>query len=170
MPLLSLQSSWSRLRRGLSTGRGCGQNPSQENRGKTVDVGPYLAILPNMQAKKSAAVFAEIHLQYRARAGVIKAMAHPTRLMIVDQLAREPQCVAALTAMAGVDMSTVSKHLTILKTAGIVQDEKRGIQVYYRLRMRCVMSFFECVDRVLEETALKQLELVRRQDPPGESK
>ncbi len=89
-------------------------------------------------------------------------MAHPTRLMIVDQLAREPHCVAELTALAGADMSTVSKHLSLLKAAGIVQDDKRGTQVYYRLRMRCVLSFFECVDKVLEETALKQLELVRR--------
>jgi ArsR family transcriptional regulator len=118
-----------------------------------------------MQAKKKPAISDDGKRQYKARAEVIKAMAHATRLMIVDQLAREPQCVAALTALAGVDMSTVSKHLTVLKAAGIVQDEKRGTQVYYRLRMTCVLSFFECVDNVLEQTALKQLELVRRKAP-----
>ena len=115
-----------------------------------------------MQTRKTTTATLKVRSQYRARANVIKAMAHQTRLMIVDQLAREPQCVAALTALAGADMSTVSKHLTILKAAGIVSDEKQGTQVFYKLRMRCVLSFFECVDKVLEETALKQLELVRR--------
>jgi DNA-binding transcriptional ArsR family regulator len=83
------------------------------------------------------------------RARVIKAMAHPTRLFIVDVLADGEQCVRALTEMVGADMSTVSRHLSVLRTAGIVQDEKRGSEVYYSLRMECVLGFFECVDAVL---------------------
>ena len=72
--------------------------------------------------------------RYEARANVIKALAHPTRLFIVDELARVGEkCVCELTALIGADMSTVSKHLTILKGVGIVQDEKRGSTVYYRL-------------------------------------
>ena len=82
--------------------------------------------------------------QYEARAKIIKAMAHPTRLFIVDELARNGErCVCELTEMVGVDMSTVSRHLAMLKGAGIVEDEHRGAQVYYRLRVRCVLNFFE---------------------------
>jgi ArsR family transcriptional regulator len=53
----------------------------------------------------------------------------------------------------GADISTVSKHLSLLKSAGIVDDEKRGLQVYYRLRMPCVTRFFDCVSEVLSGKA-----------------
>jgi ArsR family transcriptional regulator len=89
--------------------------------------------------------------KYEARAKIIKAMAHPTRLFFVDELARSGQrCVCELTEMVGVDMSTVSRHLAILKNAGIVEDERRGAQVFYRLRVRCVLKFFECVESVMK--------------------
>ena len=63
--------------------------------------------------------------------------------------------------MVGADTSTVSKHLAVLRNAGIVQDENRGSSVYYRLRVPCIMNFFECVESVIESTAKEQLALVR---------
>jgi DNA-binding transcriptional ArsR family regulator len=99
--------------------------------------------------------------KYEARAKIIKAMAHPTRLFVVDQLAHgRERCVCELTEMIGADMSTVSKHLAILKEAGIVQDEKRGSQVYYRLRVKCVLKFFDCIESVMECNARSQQELL----------
>ena len=98
---------------------------------------------------------------YQARANIIKAMAHPTRLFIVDQLAREGEkCVCELTEMVGADVSTVSKHLAVLKVAGIVQDEKRGSQVYYTLRVPCVVNFFDCVESVIKCNAQRQQQLL----------
>jgi len=91
----------------------------------------------------------ETKARFEDRARVIKAMAHPTRLFIVDVLSEGEQCVQALTEMVGADMSTVSRHLSVLRAAGIVQDDKRGSTVYYSLRMQCVLGFFECVDAVL---------------------
>ena len=80
---------------------------------------------------------AKTQAKYDARARIIKAMAHPTRLFIVDELARSgPRCVCELTEMVGVDMSTVSRHLAMLKKAGIIEDQKRGAQVYYSLRVQ----------------------------------
>ena len=96
---------------------------------------------------------------YEARARIIKAMAHPTRLFIVDELSKCERCVRELTEMTDVDVSTVSKHLSILRNAGIVSDEKRGAQVYYTLRVPCVMGFFSCVESVLKTTASDQLKL-----------
>ena len=84
-----------------------------------------------------------------ARARIIKAMAHSTRLYIVDELSRGERCVKELTEMVGADMSTVSKHLSVLKGVGIVRDDKRGAEVYYSLRMPCVLNFFDCVEAVL---------------------
>ena len=98
---------------------------------------------------------------FEARAKIIKAMAHPTRLFIVDQLSQvEERCVCELTEMIGADMSTVSKHLSTLKAAGIIADEKRGAQVYYSLRVPCVMNFFNCVESVMKCNAEQQQELV----------
>ena len=99
--------------------------------------------------------------RFEARARVIKAMAHPTRLFIVDQLSRVGEkCVCELTEMIGADMSTVSKHLAVLKGAGIIRDEKRGSQVYYTVRVPCVMDFFTCVESVMQCNAEEQRDLV----------
>jgi len=87
---------------------------------------------------------------YEARARVIKAMAHPTRLFIVEELSSGERCVCELTEMVGADVSTVSKHLSLLKYAGIVEDDKRGTQVFYSLKVPCVLNFFTCVESVLE--------------------
>jgi ArsR family transcriptional regulator len=92
---------------------------------------------------------AEVLTRFRARAEVLKALAHPTRLYIVDELARGERCVHELTEMVGADMSTVSKHLSVLKAVRIVRDEKRGAEVYYSLRMGCVLDFFDCIEAVL---------------------
>lgn len=97
--------------------------------------------------------------RYQARAMVIKAMAHPTRLFIVEELSREERCVRELTEMVGADVSTISKHLSVLKNAGIVQDDKRGSQVFYRLLVPCVLNFFSCVESVLESRAREHAEL-----------
>ena len=97
--------------------------------------------------------------KYQLRAKIIKAMAHPTRLYIVDVLSRKERCVCDLTDRVGADISTVSKHLSILKNAGIISDEKRGAMVYYSLRVPCVLNFFSCVESVIKSNMKEQLEI-----------
>ncbi len=97
---------------------------------------------------------------FESRARVIKALAHPTRLCIVDRLAQGEQCVSDLTALVCCDMSTVSKHLSILRNAGIVQDEKRGASIYYSLRIPCALSVFECADAIAEAALRERAALV----------
>ncbi|MFK5927123.1 MAG: metalloregulator ArsR/SmtB family transcription factor [Desulfuromusa sp.] len=88
------------------------------------------------------------HLQ--ARATVLKAMAHPSRLLMIEELEKGERCVCELTEMVGAGISTVSKHLSVLKQAGLVTDNKRGNQVFYQLRVPCILNFFGCVESVLE--------------------
>ncbi len=104
---------------------------------------------------------AETRARFEARARIVKAMAHPTRLFIVDELSRGERCVCELTEMVGADTSTVSKHLSVLKGANIVQDEKRGLQVFYSLKLPCILNFFACVESVMREAAKEQLELMK---------
>ena len=99
--------------------------------------------------------------RFEARAKIIKAMAHPARLMIVDELSRRERCVCDLTEMVGSDVSTVSKHLSVLRNAGIVRDEKRGAKVYYILRTPCILNFISCVETVIKSRAEEQLDLAK---------
>ncbi len=93
---------------------------------------------------------------YEAKSRIFKALAHPTRLFIVEELAERERCVLDLTEMIGADMSTVSKHLSILRGAGIIEDNKRGTQVFYTLKCPCVLDIFTCVrdvqESLIEET------------------
>lgn len=99
---------------------------------------------------------AKAKARYEARARIIKALAHPTRLFIVDEIAKGERCVCELTAMIGADISTVSKHLSVLKQAGLVADEKRGLMVFYRLKTPCLTGLFDCVEGVLRANAKVQ--------------
>jgi ArsR family transcriptional regulator len=88
-----------------------------------------------------------------SQAGVLKALAHPTRLYLMEVLSQGEKCVCELTEMVGADISTVSKHLALLKKAGIVADEKRGSMVFYTLKTPCALRFFQCVESVQKSSA-----------------
>ena len=106
---------------------------------------------------------AKTQAKYEARAKIVKAMAHPARLFIIDELSKNgEQCVCKLTEMIGTDMSTVSRHLAVLRDAGLVEDEKRGAMVYYRMRVKCVLNFFECIESVMACNIRSQQELLAR--------
>ena len=98
--------------------------------------------------------------KFEARAKIMKAMAHPTRLFIIDELSRNARCVCDLTDMIGADISTVSKHLSVLKNAGLVEDERKGTQIFYRLKTPCILNFFGCLESVLESNAREFLRVV----------
>lgn len=85
-----------------------------------------------------------------AKAKVLKALAHPARLWMVEQLAGGERCVCELVDGLELDFSTVSKHLLVLKNAGVVEDDKRGKQVFYSLKVPCVLNFMHCVEAVIK--------------------
>ncbi|MFZ5950116.1 MAG: ArsR/SmtB family transcription factor [Candidatus Rifleibacteriota bacterium] len=93
---------------------------------------------------------------YKKRSLVFKALAHPSRLFIIDKLAAGECCVCEFVNELKVDFSTVSKHLSVLKNAGLISDEKRGQQVFYQLQMHCVGEFNRCIDNFLGSKANDQ--------------
>jgi len=90
---------------------------------------------------------------FRRQTQVLKALANESRLRIVDRLSRGECSVGKLTDLVGSDRSTVSKHLAVLRSHGIVRDRRQGNVVYYTLLTPCVMSFFSCATQVLKERA-----------------
>ena len=83
--------------------------------------------------------------KYEKRVVVIKAMAHPTRLFILELLNNNPLCVCDINELIDADISTISKHLSLLKSAGLVSSKKSGLQVIYTLEKPCVLKPFSCL-------------------------
>lgn len=83
--------------------------------------------------------------RYKYMAEMMKAMAHPTRLFILDCLARREHCVSELKELVGIDLSTMSRHLSVLKNADIIDSKKHNNQVFYRLMRPCVLDMYHCV-------------------------
>lgn len=91
---------------------------------------------------------AHIQKKYKTRSEIMKALAHPTRLFIVDFLSDGEKCVCEIVEQVGVDISTISKHLLVMKNAGLVEDEKRGLNVYYKLICPCIPNLFTCLEDI----------------------
>lgn len=90
------------------------------------------------------------------RAKIMKAMAHPVRLMIVEFLKKRERSFSEIFDLFQLDKSTVSKHLLVLKEAGIISSRKEGAEMIYKLEVPCVTDFFTCVTAVIENNVKKQ--------------
>ena len=90
------------------------------------------------------------------RSSVIKALAHPVRLIIVDLLKDGEKRFWEIKKAFGADKSTISKHLSVLKAAGIVSSRRHGGDMIYRLEVPCIVDFFACVTAVIENSVRRQ--------------
>lgn len=97
-----------------------------------------------MVNKQKKALFAK-------QAEILKAAGHPLRLAVIDYLKDKPRCVCEIAEYIGAERSNVSRHLKVLVSAGLLEYEKDGLQVIYRLRTPCVIEFVDCVTACLKE-------------------
>jgi ArsR family transcriptional regulator len=101
-------------------------------------------------------------LRCEARASIFKALGHPTRLYILEQLREGPHCVCELTDMVGADTSTISKHLSILRGVGLVRSTKQGTTVYYDLACGCLTQFIDGAEALLQMKAERDSAVLRQ--------
>jgi len=99
-------------------------------------------------------------LLYTAKAKVLKALAHPTRLWMAELLTDGERCVCEFADLVDVDFSTISKHLAVLRQAGIVEIDKRGKKVFYSLKMPCLLKTMSCVEAAIKTQAKAQAALL----------
>jgi len=111
--------------------------------------------LPDMPMKEQE------RRRYELQAAVLKALAHPIRLAIVQFLSSDERCVCDIVAHVGTSQSNVSKHLAVMKQAGILADRKEGLSVYYRLNMPCTLNFFQCVRDIMETQLSERTAVIR---------
>ena len=94
--------------------------------------------------------------QARVRADILKALAHPVRVLIVEALTDGDRCVCELNELAAIDQSNISRHLAVLKKAGIVSDRREGMKVFYHLETPCILKAFECAVDVVRSDAKRR--------------
>jgi len=80
------------------------------------------------------------------RAHMFKALAHPVRIFFLEKLRERNWCVCELATEAGIPKSAASKHLSQLKEAGLVDDDKQGTRVEYTLTAPCVLDLAACAE------------------------
>ena len=88
--------------------------------------------------------------QAKVRADILKALAHPVRVLVVSALTDGDQCVCELNTLADIDQSGLSRHLSHLKKAGIVRDRREGMKVFYHLETPCILKAFDCAVDVIK--------------------
>lgn len=86
----------------------------------------------------------------KARAHILKALGHPARLLIVDELSRGDRCGSELLPLLGVNQSVVSRHLASLRNAGIITERKEGVKVIYHLACVCILNALDCTVDVIK--------------------
>ncbi len=97
--------------------------------------------------------------RYGLKADMFKALAHPMRIFMLDKLKERHWCVCELAAEVGIDKSVASKHLSQLKAAGLIDDEKRGTLVEYRLVAPCILDMAACAEKTVLENQRKKFGL-----------
>jgi ArsR family transcriptional regulator, arsenate/arsenite/antimonite-responsive transcriptional repressor len=102
--------------------------------------------------------------RYFLQAEIFKALAHPVRIHMLEKLRDRPWCVCELAAELGVEKSVASKHLSLLRSVGLIDDSKRGTLVEYRLVAPCILDMTACAETAVLANLRRRLEV-----PPVEA-
>ena len=100
-------------------------------------------------------------LLFEKQADIAKAIAHPLRIAIIDFLKDGEQCVCDIAQFVGSERSNVSRHLSVMVKAGILDWHKEGLKAIYKLKFTCIIDFFSCVTRVLKQQAKDNQKLLK---------
>jgi ArsR family transcriptional regulator len=98
---------------------------------------------------------------FEKQAQITKAIAHPLRIAVLDFLKAGPQCVCDIARHLGSERSNVSRHLSVMTNAGVLESRKEGLKVIYTLKTPCILDFFSCISGVLKQQAKENQRLLR---------
>jgi len=98
---------------------------------------------------------------FEKQAEIAKAMAHPLRIAVIDFLKDGEQCVCDIAKHVSSERSNVSRHLSVMVNAGVLEYRKEGLKVIYRLKCPCILDFFSCIIRVLKQQAKENEKLLK---------
>jgi DNA-binding transcriptional ArsR family regulator len=98
-------------------------------------------------------------LLFQKQAQIAQAIGHPLRLEIIDFLKDGEQCVCDIAEQIGAERSNVSRHLSVMVAAGVLEYRKEGLKVIYKLKCPCILNFFSCMSNVLRQQAKESSKL-----------
>jgi ArsR family transcriptional regulator len=98
---------------------------------------------------------------YEKQAEILKALAHPVRIAILDFLKDGEQCVCHIAEYVASERSNVSKHLSVMVNCGILESRKEGLNIYYNLKAKCILGFFDCITNCLKQQAKDSEKLLK---------
>lgn len=100
-------------------------------------------------------------LLFEKQAEIVKAIAHPLRIAVVDFLKDGRQCVCDIAEHIGSERSNVSRHLSVMVNAGVLKYHKEGLKVIYKLKTPCILDFFSCITACLKQQAKENEKLLK---------
>ena len=98
---------------------------------------------------------------FEKQAEIAKAIAHPLRIAILDFLKDGEQCVCDIAEYIGSERSNVSRHLSVMVNAGVLECRKEGLKVIYKLKTSCILDCFSCITACLKQQADENVKLLR---------
>ena len=101
------------------------------------------------------------NLRYEKQAEIAKAVSHPVRVAIIDFLKDGEQCVCDIAERVDSERSNVSRHLSVMVRAGVLECRKEGLKVIYKLKTPCILDFFSCVTGVIKQQAKESQRLLK---------
>jgi ArsR family transcriptional regulator len=101
------------------------------------------------------------YLLYEKQAEIVQALSHPLRIAICDFLSDGPQCVCDIAEHIGSERSNVSRHLSVMLKAGLLEQRKEGLKVIYKIKTQCLFKFLSCISGVLKEQAQESRKFAR---------
>lgn len=93
------------------------------------------------------------------KADILKALAHPVRVRVFEALAGCEKTVGELVTLLGEKEANTSRHLAVLRNAGLVATRKEGLNVYYSNKMPCLLSMLSCVDQAVCDIADEHMKI-----------
>jgi DNA-binding transcriptional ArsR family regulator len=96
------------------------------------------------------------------QASILKALGQPTRLQILDLLRDGERCVCEIFPAISQEQANVSKHLSILKQAGILESRKDGLRILYRIKTPEILNLLTGVSKLLKAQASEQHQLMNQ--------
>ncbi|MCA1808507.1 MAG: ArsR/SmtB family transcription factor [Kiritimatiellia bacterium] len=98
--------------------------------------------------------------ELQARAAVMKALASPARLKIIEILNEGERCICEFQPLFHMNKSTLSRHVAALKNVGIVRERREGARTYLRLATPCILKIFDCTMELIQTENTRRSDLI----------
>lgn len=89
-------------------------------------------------------------IRLERKSSILKGVAHPVRIAIAEMLEDKEICACEIAEKFSIDRTSVSKHLALMTKLGILEVRRDAQNMYYTLKMKCLISVLKCIDGVIE--------------------